>query len=61
MLGFYQEKYKQQNDTFILKSLIWFDDVDLADWPVMTDNPGLKWTDVKKGIEKAVLHYIKKR
>lgn len=61
MLGFYQEKYKQQNDTFILKSLIWFDDVDLADWPVMVDNPGLKWTDVKKRIEKAVLHYIKKR
>lgn len=61
MLGFYREKYKQQNDTFILKSLIWFNDVDLADWPVIIDNPGLKWPAVKKRIEKAVLHYIGKR
>ncbi len=61
MLGFYREKYKQPNDTFILKSLIWFKDVDLADWPVMIDNPGLKWTAVKKRIEKAVLHYSGKK
>lgn len=57
MLGFYREKYKQPNDTFILKSLIWFNDVDLADWPLIIDNPGLKWAAVKKRIEKAVLQY----
>jgi hypothetical protein len=57
MLGFYQKKYKQENVGHILKSLIYFDDVDLADWPVLIDNPKLKWGDVKKRIEKAVIEY----
>ena len=57
MLEYYQLKYEQQNAAFVLKSLIYFEDVDLADWPVLIENPGLKWVDVKKGIEKAVLDY----
>jgi hypothetical protein len=43
----------------MLKSLIYFDDVDLSDWPVLLLNPHLKWDDVKKKIDKAVMHYIK--
>jgi len=57
MLEFYQEKYKQQNVAFVLKSLIYFDDVDLADWPVLIENPTLKWADVKKRIEEVVLDW----
>jgi hypothetical protein len=57
MLEFYKEKYNQDNTSFILKSLIYFDDVDLADWPVMIRDPMLKWVDVKKRIEKEVLEY----
>jgi hypothetical protein len=57
MLEFYQEKYNQQNAAFILKSLIYFNDVDLAGWPVLIANPTLKWADVEKRIEKAVLEY----
>ena len=57
MLGFYREKYGQQNVAFVLKSLIYFDDVDLADWPVIIENPTLKWVDVKNRIEKVVLDY----
>jgi len=57
MLEFYQLKYNQQNVAFILKSLIYFDDVDLAEWPVLVKNPKLKWADVKKKIEEVVLDY----
>ncbi|GAI81086.1 unnamed protein product, partial [marine sediment metagenome] len=32
MLSFYKNKYNQQNETIVLKSLIYFDDVDLSDW-----------------------------
>ncbi|HOW26283.1 MAG TPA: nucleotidyl transferase AbiEii/AbiGii toxin family protein [Bacteroidales bacterium] len=57
MLEFYQKKYKQERVGHILKSLIYFDDVDLADWPVLIENPKLKWIDVKKRIEKVVLEH----
>jgi hypothetical protein len=60
MLSFYKEKYDQQNETFLLKSLIYFDDVDLSDWPVLIKNPRLKWTEIKKKMEKTVLNYIHK-
>jgi hypothetical protein len=57
MLEFYQKKYDQQNVAFVLKSLVYFEDVDLADWPVLIENPKLKWADVKKKIEKSVMDY----
>jgi hypothetical protein len=57
MVEFYKEKYNQKNSSFILKSLVYFDDVDLADWPVLIENPKLKWIDVQKKIEKEVLDY----
>jgi len=59
MLRFYQEKYQQHNTTHILKSLVFFDDVDLSDWPILLKQPDLKWTTVKNTIEKAVLDFIK--
>jgi len=61
MLEFYQEKYNQHNISFILKSLIYFDDVDLADWPVLIENPKLKWGDITKQIEKVVLAYVNQK
>lgn len=61
MLSFYKAKYDQQNDAFLLKSLIYFDEVDLADWPVLLKKPDLKWKDVKKYINTAVMQYIKKQ
>jgi len=60
MLDFYKFKYIQKNDAVILKSLLYFDDVDLSDWPVLLLNPNLKWGDVKKKIETTVLHYIER-
>jgi hypothetical protein len=56
MLGWYSKKYNQTNDLLILKSLIYFEDVDESEWPVMIKE-GLKWKDVKRKIEKQVLSY----
>jgi len=61
MLEFYQEKYNQHNISFILKSLIYFDDVNLADWPVLIENPKLKWGDITKQIEKVVVEYANQK
>lgn len=59
MIGFYKKKYTQYNDTNVLKSLCWFDDVELGDWPVMIKNPGLKWGEVKKKIKGAINTWLK--
>ena len=58
MLEFYSNKYRQSNNTQILKSLIYFDDVDLSDWPVLIKEPNLKWQNVKKRIEERVLELL---
>lgn len=60
MIGFYKKKYSQYNDANVLKSLCWFDDVDLSDWPVLLESPQLNWKTVKNKIEKATLIYLKK-
>lgn len=53
MITFYKKKYKQYNETNVLKSITWFDDVDLSDWPVLLKTPKLKWETVKKRIIEA--------
>lgn len=60
MIGFYKKKYSEYNDANVLKSLCWFDDVDLSDWPVLLESPQLNWKTVKNKIEKATLIYLKK-
>jgi len=59
MLDFYKKKYGQENDAHILKSLIYFDDIDLADWPVLLQNTELKWKSVMKKLESETLLYIR--
>jgi hypothetical protein len=58
VLTFYKGKYSQHNDTHILKSLVFFDDIDLVDWPAILDNPNLSWAKVRKRIEDAVLDFM---
>jgi hypothetical protein len=60
MLEFYKIKYHQEDDTHILKSLIYFNDVDLSDWPVLIKDSGLKWKDITSKLESEVLKYIHK-
>ena len=59
MLLFYRQKYALNNDAIVLKSLVWFIDVELSEWPVLITNPKLNWPDVKKRITKAVREVMK--
>ena len=61
MINAYQMKYGQQGDMHVLKSLVFFDEVDLSDWPILIKAPGLKWNKVKAKIGKKVLEYSKSR
>ncbi len=57
MLSYYRLKYNQESDLLILKSLIYFDDVDESEWPMLIKEPHLKWRDVKRRIEKGVISF----
>ncbi|MFP4289936.1 MAG: nucleotidyl transferase AbiEii/AbiGii toxin family protein [Bacteroidales bacterium] len=61
MVLFYQRKYNQQGDMHIVKSLVFFDDVDLTDWPVLIKTPEPGWNQVKSKLKKAVLDYSKNK
>jgi len=58
MIGFYKKKYLQYNEANVLKSLCWFEDVDLSDWPVLVKTPKLSWKAVKKKIKEATTAYL---
>lgn len=58
IISFYSEKYKQLNPVHVIKSLIYFDDVDLADWPVMIKDPQLKWDTVKQRINSEIMKLL---
>jgi hypothetical protein len=47
MLGFYLKKYNQKSDLLVLKSLIYFEDIEESEWPVLIKDPDLKWKDVQ--------------
>jgi len=57
MIGFYKQKYGQESAAHVLKSLTFFDDVDLAGWPVLLKEQYLSWDRLKKDIENEVLAY----
>ncbi len=59
MLEWYSRKYSQTNDLLIMKSLIYFDDIDESEWPVMIREPDLKWENVRQKIEKIVLNHTR--
>jgi hypothetical protein len=54
MLDFYKTKYQQDDALMILRSLVFFDDVDLAEWPRLIREPRLTFDQVKKRICDAV-------
>lgn len=59
MIGFYKEKYTQYNEVNVLKSLVYFDDIDFNDWPEITADPNLKWNIIKDELEKNVKKYLR--
>lgn len=58
MIGFYKKKYSQYNEVNALKSLCWFEDVDLTDWPILLKAPNLQWATVKKKIKTATQKFL---
>jgi len=59
MIDFYKKKYKQYSEVVVLKSLVYFDDIDFSEWPVLLSEPNLKWEVVKKKLENTVNDYVK--
>ena len=51
---FYKTKYQQDDGLMILRSLVYFDDVDLAEWPRLFRETTLTFGQVKKRIIDAV-------
>ncbi len=59
LLGFYMKKYDQKSDLLVLKSLIYFEDAEESEMPVLIKDPGLKWNDIKRKIQEAVIEYTR--
>lgn len=58
MIGYYKTKYASYNEVNVLKSITWYGDIDHADWPVLLQNPGLKWSDVTKKLISETKKYL---
>jgi hypothetical protein len=58
IISFYAEKYHQLNPTHVIKSLIYFDDADVSDWPVLIKDSELEWDTVKDRIRRDVLSIL---
>lgn len=54
LIEFYKTKYTQKDSMHVVKSLSWFEDVDLADWPVLLKEQDLKWDTVTNYIRKEI-------
>jgi hypothetical protein len=59
MISFYKRKYSQYNEVNVLKSLTWFEDVDITSWPVLLRTPELNWGTVKNKIKMATKDFLK--
>ena len=59
LLEFYEKKYSDRNIIHALKSLNYFEDADLSDWPVIIEKRELTWEKVKSNIDKHCKEYIK--
>ena len=54
LLNFYKIKYKTRNLLHIIKSLNYFEEINIQDWPELILESNLKLSDVKKEIEKEI-------
>jgi len=60
LLSNYKSKYSQRNALQALKSLNYFYDVDLNDWPEMIKRKDTSWDEIQKFLDKACELYIRK-
>ncbi len=59
LLKNYGAKYKQRNAMHALKSLNYFEDVNITDWPELLKKKEISWKVVKNRINKACKDYIR--
>lgn len=59
LLDSYKNKYKLRNSMHALKSLQYFEDADIAEWPVIIKEEGLTWKQVTKKIDKACKDFFR--
>lgn len=52
IIDFFSRKYSLRNNAHAVKSLTWFEDADLNDWPVIIKEPDLSFEQVKREIIK---------
>ncbi|MFO7574699.1 MAG: nucleotidyl transferase AbiEii/AbiGii toxin family protein [Bacteroidales bacterium] len=50
IIGFFSAKYSSRNNAHAIKSLAWFEDADVNDWPVMIKESNLTFKEVEKKI-----------
>lgn len=58
ILTFFTNKYKLRNSLHALKSLTYFEEVNLSDWPDIIENDKLSWKEICQRIEAACKQYI---
>ena len=59
VLSFYKTKYKERNLLHIVKSLNYFDDINIQDWPEMVLEKKLSFKKLKETINKQVSDFSK--
>ena len=59
IIDFYSVKYEDKNILHAIKSLNYFEEVDLSDWPLILKEKDIKWQKVKRVINKRVKDFIK--
>jgi hypothetical protein len=60
LLRNYNAKYSQRNALHALKSLSYFEDVDVSDWPELIKNKDTSWDEIGKTLGNACEEYIRK-
>ena len=59
LLGFYKTKYKTRNLLHVIKSLNYFEDINIQDWPKLILENNLELIDVTNEIEKQIKTFSK--
>ncbi len=59
IIEFYSTKYEDINILHAIKSLNFFDEADLSDWPLIIKDKNLQWKKVKSLINRRVKVFIK--
>jgi len=60
MLRFYKRKYAVYNEVNVLKSLTWYEDIDMSGWPVLLTDPELTWDEIAATLTLETQKYLKK-